>query len=198
MLYLSALSLFFALIFFLSSFYPWYSWSDTSTGPGNPMLSPLDRFLLEHYSSWFLVALFFLLGVVAEGPLALAGIYLWKTRTRPKILKHGGFAWKGYKKAEAILGLCLTAPGFVIIVLLYTGGVFYPTLYILGHVVLWLARLRGYQGLYYHEQIASSVFALFVAGVLFVASVSSLYLYGRLKRLVRELKREPKNDQLGQ
>lgn len=154
-------------------------------------ISPLDRFLLGHYPLWFLVCGFFHLGVAVElFPTWLFSHLLFKI-SYPLDKEGEKPDFRTKVKALLVTGIGFL-PGIVYFILGHTEEALHPRLDPVGHLLLWLARVKGYTGLYYHEYLALAVSEWFLAGIVFTFSLGFILLYYKYKQKASESSGNPK------
>ncbi len=158
-------------------FLPFLTWP----GYGSTIhISPLDRFLLKEYPLWFLVCGFFVLGAVIELFPMWVFTHLFFTIAYPLDREGKKPDLRTKAKVLGVTGIGLL-PGIVYFILGNTEETLHPGLDPLGHLLWWLARSKGYSGLYYHEYIALAVSMWFLAGIVFTLSLGFVLLYYKYK-----------------
>ncbi len=115
-----------------------------------------------------------------ELPCVWLGIHLLKVH--PRVLREFSRNLGEFGKQWYGLGPLLIAPLIVVLALSFTEETFDPGFCILGHLVLWLARLRGYSGLYYHEYIPLAVSEWLAAGIFLPLTIGFLLLHKEVKK----------------
>lgn len=137
-------------------------------------LSPLDIFLLENYPLWFMVLLPFTLGMLVEiVPAQLAGYYFKKVYV-PRFKRDPK---NPHRLDSVVLGLISVIP--LLIILLLNICFDYNPLGII--LLMYLAKLKGYQGKYYWRHMAVNVVLWFSSGVTLISAVKFFFLSKSLK-----------------
>jgi len=158
-----------SLLLFLTPFLLW-------PGFGSDVFwSPLDIFILKNYPLWFIVLLPFTLGFLIEiTPRYFLNYYFEKIE----------LAWaKGEMRRssyylKSLIFICVVGFPFLVTLFLMESLDFNP----LGSLLMYLARLKGYQGKYYDEVIALDMLAWFNSGIALCLATLSYLLGQKFKR----------------